>query len=157
MLFWTAFKSGPHPHGNQCKHQECKLGHHPVLILPVLFQAPPLLPPVPPNLDLTQMQNVISLLLLRVSPTMVAPLLMSLKVIPNGGVWPGRPGATVRLHALNMVWQFPIFSLGEPVHTKSDVFLDKFQMGAGGHFQSKQISCNFWLIFSSLARQIWTL
>ena len=85
-----------------------KLGHHPVLILPIPFQVFPPPPPAPPHLDLTQIQNVISLLVFRESLIMVAPLQPWLQnIIHNGGVWPSLRGAIVRLHALNTVWEFP--------------------------------------------------
>ena len=64
-----------------------KLGHHPVLILPIPFQVFPPPPPAPPHLDLTQIQNVISLLVFRESLIMVAPLQPWLQnIIHNGGV-----------------------------------------------------------------------
>ena len=34
--------------------------------------------------------------------------------------------------------------LGKDGYTKTDEFLEKFQTGGGGHFQSKNLYCRFW-------------
>ena len=36
------------------------------------------------------------------------------------------------------------FSLGKDPATKLDEFLEKFQGGEGGNFQSKKLYCRFW-------------
>ena len=44
------------------------------------------------------------------------------------------------------IWQenTVAFSLGTDEPTKTDEFLEKFQRGGGGHFQSKKSWCIFW-------------